>query len=154
MQIQITSEAVIQEYWEDRPHVVISIQDPTHDFVKLADLKSRRGWIGLKFNDVDPDFIEELKKHNTNAIIFNEQHAETILNFYNEWKYEVDLLIVHCVAGRSRSPAVAAALRRLEYKLDFDIFSRYTPNMHVYRTLLEKIDEWQENERQEKREQE
>ena len=45
---------------------------------------------------------------------------------------------MHCDAGKSRSPAVAAALARVLDGDDAHFFGgRYTPNMRVYRTLLE-----------------
>jgi predicted protein tyrosine phosphatase len=45
---------------------------------------------------------------------------------------------VHCDAGVSRSPAVAAALARVLKGDDAEYFAgRYRPNTRVYRMLLE-----------------
>jgi len=136
MKIQITDELKITKYIEKEPHVVISIQDPSHEFVKLSEQEARQDWLGLKFHDLDDIFIPELYGVQTNAVIFTKVDGLRILNFYNEWKNKVDLLIIHCVAGVSRSPAIGAALLRIDGQLDFDMFKRYRPNMHVYRTML------------------
>jgi predicted protein tyrosine phosphatase len=47
--------------------------------------------------------------------------------------------MVHCEAGTSRSPAVAAAISRIYYGDDgeFLLPHLYQPNMHVFRQKLE-----------------
>ena len=55
-----------------------------------------------------------------------------------EHRAKVERSIVHCDAGKSRSPGVAAALARVLDGDDASYFGgRYTPNARVYRTLLE-----------------
>jgi protein-tyrosine phosphatase len=46
-------------------------------------------------------------------------------------------VIVHCDAGYSRSPAVAAAIARVFLGDDAWYFRRYLPNRRVHRMLLE-----------------
>lgn len=47
-------------------------------------------------------------------------------------------MVLHCDAGMSRSPGVAAALSKVLVGDDSQFFKRYRPNMRVYRTLLER----------------
>jgi hypothetical protein len=49
----------------------------------------------------------------------------------------VDVFLVHCEVGLSRSPAVAAALRRIYYNHDGRWFGSIFPNRLVYRLLVE-----------------
>ena len=65
------------------------------------------------------------------------RHA--ILDFAQRYWPVVDLLLVHCEAGTSRSPAVAAALSRiyLGHDGEFLLPHLYQPNRLVLDTLLE-----------------
>ena len=47
-------------------------------------------------------------------------------------------VVLHCDAGMSRSPGLAAALSKVLVGDDTEFFKRYRPNMRVYRTLLER----------------
>jgi predicted protein tyrosine phosphatase len=42
-------------------------------------------------------------------VLFSREHARTIIAFVERWRM-ADRIVVHCVGGRSRSPAVAMAL--------------------------------------------
>lgn len=55
----------------------------------------------------------------------------------------IQQIIVHCDAGYSRSPAVAAAIAKAFGVDDEEYFSggRYCPNRHVYRTMLNEFAE-------------
>ena len=86
----------------------------------------------LEFYDADlarPEYEPEF--------LFNKYHAEQILDFVDEIQDKIELLMVHCEAGMSRSPAVGAAIAKLGWNDDQVFFDKYTPNMKVYRTLLE-----------------
>jgi hypothetical protein len=50
---------------------------------------------------------------------------------------KIDLLMVHCLAGISRSAAVAAAIAKVKYNDDSLYFTRYKPNISVYSILSE-----------------
>jgi predicted protein tyrosine phosphatase len=69
--------------------------------------------------------------------LFTENDADQILDFV-ESHPEAELIIVHCDGGVSRSAGIAAALSKILTGSDFNIFNskRYQPNMHVYRTIL------------------
>ena len=60
--------------------------------------------------------------------------AHQVVQFVTE--NDIDLLIVHCGAGRSRSAGVAAAIMDHFNKEGDIIFQRYTPNMHCYRMMM------------------
>lgn len=53
----------------------------------------------------------------------------------------LDLIIVQCEAGQSRSAGVAAALMKYFWNDDTAIFNnhKYTPNMLCYRTMLNEL---------------
>lgn len=53
----------------------------------------------------------------------------------------IERIILHCDAGVSRSPGVAAALSKSLLGDDAEFFRRYRPNMRVYRTLLNRLHE-------------
>ena len=72
-------------------------------------------------------------------VLFEEDHAHRILDFVKTVWDRIDLLMVHCEAGISRSPAIAAAVSRIYYGDDapFVLSHLYEPNPLVYRTMLE-----------------
>ena len=115
------------------PHIVISITSSPDDVARLRRNAACLGVLRLAFPDVE--VASEL--HPENAL-FSREHAERLWSFVKEHRAKVERIIVHCDAGKSRSPAVAAALARVLDGDDASYFGgRYTPNMRVYRTLLE-----------------
>ena len=62
-----------------------------------------------------------------------------ILKYINDT--DLDLIIVQCEAGQSRSAGVAAALMKYVWNDDTAIFNnkKYTPNMLCYRTVLNEL---------------
>jgi predicted protein tyrosine phosphatase len=132
MKIQTFNEDEIQNFKTEEKHIVISIQDPAFGFVKLPEQESRLGWIGFKFYDLD----KEIPGFSCNGDLFEREHAIGILLFVETWKDKVDLIVVNCVAGVSRSKGVAAALGKILNGDDSDAFKHGIPNMRVYRMLL------------------
>jgi predicted protein tyrosine phosphatase len=65
-----------------------------------------------------------------------EAHANAIWDFVDEHCSEVQTLIVHCNAGHSRSPAVAAAICKVLGGKDRRFFRGKEPNMHVYGLMV------------------
>jgi protein-tyrosine phosphatase len=65
------------------------------------------------------------------------QQADEIWQFVEQHREQVGAVVVHCEAGVSRSPTVAAALCKGMGGDDRRFFRRYQPNMHVYRLMLE-----------------
>lgn len=115
----------------DVPHVIISITTTIDDPARIPESEHTRGVLRLVFPDLDlpaPDAPKD---------IFGLAHANAIWDFVEAHRDHVDRIILHCDAGISRSPGVAAALAKCLTGDDADYFRRYRPNMRVYRTLLE-----------------
>lgn len=132
MKIKVFSEKEIKKFLTNEKHVVISIQDPNYDFVKLPKQKSRFDKINLCFYDLDKD----TESFPYSKFVFNKTQANNILKFVNKCKKKVNLICVNCVAGISRSAGVAAALSMILNDTDDYFFKHYLPNMLVYRTIL------------------
>ena len=73
--------------------------------------------------------------------LFNNFHAEAILSMIRATSPEV--VVCHCGAGRSRSPGLAAALDKFYNGDDSRYFgtTAFSPNMLVYRTMLNYLQE-------------
>lgn len=122
----------------DVPHVIVSIRSPKdpHE-AKLPIGKNTLGVCRLTFHDMDdahmayPHIRQEYEPE-----CFSRDHARQIVALVRA-NPQAQRLLVHCDAGFSRSPAVAAALSKALTGDDSKFFRRYSPNMRVYRTLLE-----------------
>ena len=88
-----------------------------------------KGVLKLHFADINRPLLT--------YILFDDDHAKQILEFYNKIKSDITLLVVHCQAAISRSPAVCAALSKIEGQSDEYFFNTAHPNSLVYRKLLE-----------------
>ena len=118
------------------PHVVISITTTEDDRARLPASAQCRGVLRLSFPDLE------------NAIpgigpdeLFGSAHADQIWDFVQRHRGQISRIVLHCDAGLSRSPGVAAALARVLVGDDSEFFQRYHPNMRVYRVLLDRCPE-------------
>jgi predicted protein tyrosine phosphatase len=95
--------------------------------------ENRVGLLNMAFED-----IEFPRPTTPPELIFDTEKAQQILDFVEEMWPQVECFLVHCHAGMSRSPAVAAAIEHIYHGNGSDNhwFSRKTPNMSVYRTIL------------------
>lgn len=124
----------------DVPHVIVSIRSPKDPKeARLPIGKHTLGVCRLTFHDMDDmhmayPHIKEQYEHQC----FNRSHAREIVKLIRS-NPTAQRLLVHCDAGFSRSPAVAAALSKALTGDDKTFFKRYSPNMRVYRTLLEEL---------------
>jgi len=63
-------------------------------------------------------------------VLFTTEHAAKILDFIDRWS-DVDAIVIHCVGGLSRSPAVGMALCELNgwplgtMEADYPIWNRW-----------------------------
>ena len=115
---------------------IISITDTEQDIIKFAYNNNIKGVLRLHF--LDEDNVGYYKhKVSSKFRIFGVSDAIKILDFMDSMKDVIDVLYIHCTAGVSRSPAVAAALCDI-YNIDSDVnwFFMYTPNVFIYRKLL------------------
>lgn len=71
------------------------------------------------------------------TVPFEQHHASAVLDFWNSVKNDIDILVVHCNGGQCRSPAIAAAITRIEGGDDGKWFETKRPNIRVYRAILE-----------------
>jgi len=71
--------------------------------------------------------------------LFDRSDARKIWNFVESVESRIRLLIVHCDGGTSRSPAVAAAISKVYTGHCSMYFDMYSPNSHVYSTMLEEF---------------
>ena len=130
--------------------VVISITDPRSEKInfQIAECNVLR----LEFHDLEKDYPGEAPA----IILFTKEMALTIRDFLFDriWTDSKESItearrvisnldvIVHCEAGISRSPAVAAAIS-MHFNKNCDTYfgdaSRYIPNKLVYKTLLDCI---------------
>ena len=71
--------------------------------------------------------------------LFNKDQADQIISFVNRNWDKINVLMVHCEAGLSRSPAIAAAITYFKIGKDETqwYFHKYMPNGFVYKTILE-----------------
>jgi len=109
---------------------------------KVAKLKQFGcvGMLSMEFWDITPENYDPVVKRFPKAVLFNEEHAKTIVNFLKGMQADVREfpLIVHCAAGISRSGAVGLFTADL-CRLDMDKFEKQNPhimpNPHIYRLL-------------------
>lgn len=83
-------------------------------------------------------FFDDVEKGEKNVITFED--GKKIKEFVDDClKDNIELLIVHCSAGVSRSAGVCAAIMKAVTGNDMDIFDNphFCPNMTCYRTVLE-----------------
>lgn len=126
----VLPQRLAEEYRSDSPWACVSITDPMDSEARinkcqLVDV------LRPQFKDID--FEDEFS--------FTVEHADQILDFVKKWWDEIDVLVIHCYAGRCRSPAVAAIVSKIYYGNDMKWFKGYTPNMLVYRKLWLRVNE-------------
>ena len=101
--------------------------------IKVNTTNNIKDILFLKLNDTDLVELGGMKA----------SQADLISNFVLKYKdnKNIDELIVHCEAGRSRSAGVAAAILKYLYKDDTPIFNnpKYNPNMLCYRAVLNSL---------------
>lgn len=123
----------------DEPTLIISISS-TDDKLPLimneADNENIRHIEYLQFDDIDTsESLHGLKP-------MSDEDAGCIVDALIQYVDEVSQIIVHCDAGYSRSPAVAAVLAKALGESDEEFFGHdYCINNHVYTTLLKQLSE-------------
>jgi predicted protein tyrosine phosphatase len=124
----VLSQSEAERYISHKPYAIISITDcniekqPT--FMQSQFLM---GILRMEFDDVDT--------HTEGYTLFNSKQALQILDFVESIKDDIEILVVHCWAGISRSAGVAAAIDDLYIESDKRWFTVKSPNYHVYRTI-------------------
>ena len=158
MKIKVLSRQEMEEFKSDENHIVISISDPNSEKVKF--ISKPIDILSLQFHDIDKSlvsrkdcirckgtgYIKEFMNINnghcyacTDEIdikLFTDEEAEWILAFVNDYIEKIELIVVHCEAGISRSAGIAGALSVIYNGSDEYYFKHYIPNMLVYRKIL------------------
>jgi hypothetical protein len=110
----------------DRPWAAISITTEG-DFPALSE-DNRLGLLQLVFADTaDPDRTDS----------FTASQAAELLSFVEQVWDRVEVLLIHCEVGMSRSPGVAAALSQINYGDDGPWGEYDFPNSLVYQRLVD-----------------
>lgn len=126
MEIIVLPKRQAIQFTCDKPWAAISITNASGGHAVLKE-ENRIGLLQMEFDDVN----------NTAKGSFLAKHADEILAFAQEMIPKIEVLMVHCHAGLSRSPGVAAALYKLLTNGDDTYYFRsYTPNTKVYQTIL------------------
>lgn len=121
---------------------IISIQDGPNNEMGFSYKKGGNCLeaLNLWFSDVTEMGYQEAKKNKNNYLkLISDSDAKKIKEFVDKlYSLDIDLLIIHCRAGQSRSAGVAAALSQVIYGDDSEFFNnpRYTVNMTVYYKVL------------------
>jgi predicted protein tyrosine phosphatase len=101
----ILSRASAESYEPTGGEVCISICNPDAAPVRLS--SAFRDVLRLAFTDIASASPQPFD------VLFSHEHAREILEFLERCP-DVERIVVHCVAGQSRSPAVAMAICELQ----------------------------------------
>ncbi len=127
--LAVLSRSDIAQTAFDRPYIVISICDPGSASPVICESPYCRGVLRLRFHPQEwygaPGCVK-----------FNEAHGERVVEFVEEHLPDVELIVVHCEGGRSRSAGVAAALSLWLNDDEQWCFERFSPDPHVRRHVL------------------
>ena len=115
-----------------QPYVVISVSCPGDQATPNVN-KHCMATLWIEVDDLEKELINFGDK---SFKLFSKDDAKRVLEFYREWKDKAERFIVHCDVGISRSPAIAAALYRVEYRDDSNWFKHYHPNRRIYSSIL------------------
>ena len=134
MQLYVYSRLALQAARpHEVPHAIISITSAVDDVARFPVPGTCRGVLRVAFPDA-----ETASETFAESVLFSDEHARRIWDFVLLHRADVERIVVHCDAGMSRSPAVAAAIAE---KLGLDgsefLGGRYRPNARVLRALRE-----------------
>ena len=129
----VLSKSKAKEFQCEEPWACISI-DSFDEHPKISGVK-RLGLLRCSFGDIDHPMSP------SHGRLFDESDANQIWDFVEEiWKKDdITTIMVHCLAGISRSAATAAAIHTCLNEENPSEFweGRFYPNMHVFNTLVD-----------------
>lgn len=133
--IKVTSKKYAVDFSCSKPWAAISVATMIEDFVQIKE-ENRVGLLQMAFWDVSNPHVYNDERLEVRC--FTPELAHKILDFVEEVLPKIDVLLVHCEAGLSRSPAIAAAISNIYWGPEMDkvYFKHFTPNTFVYQTLL------------------
>lgn len=140
IKIKVLSKQAIQTFKTNDKHIVISVRDPGSSRAKLFDQISRVDSLFLAFSDIEDtrhfEDIEIQKKAGIPFEIFTEAMSVLVWKFINRHLPNIDLIVVNCEAGISRSAGIAPAISKVLDGDDEYFFKHYLPNSLVYNKIL------------------
>lgn len=111
---------------------VISIIEPDLERVRLG--KNWAHVLRMKFHDTDPNHLPNLEEFENRKSFMTNEQAEQIVSFIRNLPDDVEGIVVQCLAGMSRSAAVAKWIAG-EFRIPFDRqYDKY--NKHVYQLMI------------------
>ncbi len=132
--IQVLSRSEAKRLAPNAPYVVISIANVAVPHTTLRESPHRLGVLRLAFDDV-----KGMRNERGGLQPMTPAQAREVREFVEGRLGAVELIVVHCEAGVSRSPAVAAALWRWLEGTRGPFFETFRPNPHVYRTMVDEL---------------
>ncbi|HEY0562972.1 MAG TPA: hypothetical protein VGD04_06570 [Methylophilus sp.] len=112
---------------------VISIIEPGHKQVKLG-----KGWshtLHMVFHDLDPERYADLTDSEESQNFMTIEQATMIVKFVRGLPDDTEGIVVQCLAGVSRSAAIAKWIAG-QYRIPFSKhYDKY--NKHVYKLMIE-----------------
>lgn len=134
--IEVRSRQHAKDFKWSGPWAAISVSTEPGDFPPIQ-TENRVGLLRLRFWDIANPRLQDIDRLADK--LFSREQAEAILKFVDDHWPHVECFMVHCEAGISRSPAIAAAIEYIYHGKDEaqKYFNRYMPNSYVYKTLLE-----------------
>ena len=113
-------------------HYMISIYTDKDTPAALAKNPLRLDTLVLCFDDVNTEqivkYTSTVKKHH--RVLFNEELAKQVLEFVAKYAKDGARFVIHCDAGISRSPGMAAALDLIYGNDNSKWFKNKLPNSH------------------------
>lgn len=147
MQFKIMSRDVCERFAKQKhknTSVVISIKsswDKIKPDLDINDVNGIKDILFLSFDDIG--IVDTLNSFssgtNCRSGLITKSDARQIVHFVDIWKDSVDMIIVHCDGGISRSAGVMAAIQRYLLNDDSAIFHLRNkfPNMTCYLAVLQ-----------------
>ena len=118
----------------------ISIVDPPRWTDGQGYEKARKARLDKKWGDILRLWIHDIDRPWQNYVLFNEDHADQVIDWLKEHEDEFKSVLVHCAMGVSRSAAIARFIAKI-YDLPFDEREGMQFNRHVFNTLCKR---WKE----------
>lgn len=130
--LEVLSAVDAMEFDSDEPWACISIASHQNAWPEISEV-NRTGILQLAFYDV------ELVSNTPGANSFNRAMAQEVLDFVLEQAPNINILMIHCERGESRSVGVAAGIAHFFGKdaRDFEGNGNQRPNSLVYSLLRE-----------------
>jgi len=127
MKIITLSQSAAEKFTHHEKWAVISITSPGEDLV-IFQCPNLQHALRLMFDDVN--------KIREGFRAFWRGDAEEVWDFYDTIKDDVDLLVIHCLMGQSRSPGIAAGLEKVLTGTDEVWFKTKLPNSRVHQAMV------------------